>query len=298
MDEVDEKQVVENLVDGVYYVDRSLKITYWNKGAERISGFSSDDVVGKSCGEEILDYIDSEGRPFSGSNCPIEQTLKDGVFREASAYLHHKKGHRVPVTIRTMPIRNYTGTITGGIESFVESYSQSQVLQELWLSSDVGLTDALTLLGNKRFCEMSLKTRIYELTTFNIGFGVIYIDLDLFSQINESYGQQIGDDVLIRMAKTLSGVLRKLDFVTRWTRDEFVIIIPKMTDEVLRKVAERLRILIKSSYLVSEDRRIAVTASLGATLAQTGDSPEAIIKRAQKLVDVSRQSGCDRVTIG
>ncbi len=297
MDEIDEKQVVENLVDGVYYVDRNLKITYWNKAAERISGYSSNEVIGKSCDQDILDYINSEGTQLSEGNCPLQQTMRDGVYREASAYLLHKKGHRVPVTIRSMPIRNHAGQIVGGIESFMESYTQSQVLQELWVTNDIGLTDGLTMLGNRRFCEMSLNTRIYELNSFKINFGVIYIDLDGFSQVNETYGKLAGDEVLIRIGKTLSGVLRKLDFVTRWAKDEFVIIIPKMNAEVLKKVAERLRILIHCSYAVSEDARVAVTASLGATLAQPGDTPETIIKRVQKLVAASKTADGDRVTI-
>ncbi len=297
MDEIDEKQVVENLVDGVFYVDRNLKITYWNKAAERISGFSSYEALGKFCGPDILDYIDSEGTQLSEASCPLQQTLKDGNFHEASAYLHHKKGHRVPVTIRTMPVRNIAGKIVGGIESFMESYTQSQVLQELWVANDVNLTDALTLLGNRRFCDMSLNTRLYEFSSFNINFGVIYLDLDDFGQVNETHGLPAGDEVLIRVSKTLSGVLRKLDFVTRWGKDEFVVIIPKMTGDVLKKVAERLRILVKSSYVVSEGSRIAVTASIGAVLAQPGETPEKIIKRVQKLVEASKQAGGDRVTI-
>jgi diguanylate cyclase (GGDEF)-like protein/PAS domain S-box-containing protein len=297
MDEVNEKQVVENLVDGVYYVDRNLKITYWNKAAERISGFSSNEVIGKVCGPDILDYIDSEGMQLSEGNCPLHQTMRDGNYREASAYLHHKKGHRVPVTIRTMPIKNLAGKIVGGIESFMESYTQSQVLQELWVANDIGLTDALTLLGNKRFCEMSLNTRIYEFSNFNINFGVIYIDLDDFGQVNETYGKPAGDEVLIRISKTLAGVLRKLDFVTRWGKDEFVVIIPKMNEVVLKKVAERLRVLIKSSYVISDVNRVEVSASLGAVLAQPGDTPEKIIKHVQKLVEASKQAGGNMVTI-
>ncbi len=297
MDEIDEKQVVENLVDGVYYVDRNLKITYWNKAAERISGYSSYDVIGKSCGQDILDYIDGEGKQLSGGNCPLQEAMRDGVYREASAYLLHKNGHRVPVTIRSMPIRNLAGKIVGGIESFMESYTQSQILQELWVANDIGLTDALTLLGNRRFCEMSLNTRIYEFNSFNIPFGVIYIDLDSFAQVNETYGKPVGDEVLIRVGKTLSGVLRKLDFVTRWAKDEFVVIIPKMNSEVLKKVAERLRILIKSSFATAEGSRVTVTAALGATLAQKGDTPETIIKRVQRLVTTSKAGGGDQVTI-
>ncbi len=297
MDEIDDKELVENLVDGVCFVDINRNITFWNKAAERISGYAPNDVVGFSCVHDVLDHVDSEGRRLCEVNCPLLATMKDGALREISAYLHHKKGHRVPVTIRTTPIRNSYGKITGCVETFVESYSQSQVLQELWLANDVGFTDALTLLGNRRFCEMTLSTRIYELNSFNLGFGVIYIDLDYFNHINESFGEAVGDEILIRVGKTLAGVLRKLDFVTRWERDEFVVIIPGMTNELLKKVSERLRILIKNSYIVYEDNKISASASVGATIARSGDTPDSIIRRAQKLVDASKLAGCDRVSI-
>src|SRR5450759_3684054 len=298
MDKNTENELVKNLIDGVFYVDLERKITLWNRAAERISGYSSAEVVGQCCDRQMLEYVDSEGRRLCDEDCPLTTTMKDGTCREVSVFLHNKKGYRVPVTVRTTPIKASNGAITGCIETFAESYAQSQVLQELWQTNEVGMTDLLVGVGNERFCEINLSTRIYEFNTFNVGFGVILIDLDLFKNIITTYGEKTGDDVLIMIARTLSGVMRKLDIITRPGNDKFVIIVPNMPADVLKKVTDRLRILVKNSFFESNDAKIAVTASMGATMVKVGDTPASILGRVHSLADESKALGRDRVTIG
>ena len=293
-----ENELVKNLIDGVFYVDLERKITLWNRAAERISGYSSLEAVGQCCDRQMLEHVDSEGRRLCDEDCPLTTTMRDGSFQEVSVYLHHKKGHRVPVTVRTTPIKDSNGAITGCIETFAESYAQSQVLQELWQTNEAGMTDLLVGVGNERFCEINLSTRIYEFNTFNVGFGVILIDLDLFKNTNTTYGEKTGDDVLIMIARTLSGVMRKLDIITRPENDEFVIIVPNMPADVLKKVADRLRILVKNSFIESNDAKIAVTASLGATVVKAGDTPASILDRVHALAAESKALGRDCVTVG
>jgi PAS domain S-box-containing protein len=79
-------KIVENLYDGLYFVDRNRTITYWNKAAERISGFSSDEVIGKSCAEHILNHVDDEGYVLCTGICPLAATIVDGKFRETEVY--------------------------------------------------------------------------------------------------------------------------------------------------------------------------------------------------------------------
>jgi diguanylate cyclase (GGDEF)-like protein/PAS domain S-box-containing protein len=298
MDKNNENELVKNLLDGVFYVDLERKITLWNRAAERISGYASAEAVGSSCCDKMLECVNSEGKRLCEEGCPLAATMQDGEAREMNVYLHHKKGHRVPVTVRTNPLRDENSTIIGCVETFVESYSQSQVLQELWQANESGLTDSLVGIGNERFFEISLSTRLYEFNTFNVGFGVILIDLDLFGAINTNYGKETGDDVLVMIGRTLTGVLRKLDIITRGKNDEFMIIVPDMPPEILKKVAERLRILVKNSFIQSGETEISVTASLGATLVRPGDTRKSMTERIHQLVDESKAQGRDQVMVG
>jgi diguanylate cyclase (GGDEF)-like protein/PAS domain S-box-containing protein len=297
MDAKEEPKIAESLIDGVYYVDLDRKITSWNKAAERISGFSRLEVLGLSCADNILEHSDSEGRRLCEDGCPLVASMKEGVVVETNVSLHHKKGHRIPVTVRTTPMMDAHGKVIGCIETFVENYTQSQVLQELWQANEPGLTDTVTGAGNRHFCEITLNTRLYQYNTFNVGFGAIFIRVDQFKSLVENYGPKTGDDILTVVAKTLANVLRKLDVVTRWENEEFVVIVPSMTVELLGRVADRLRALIKSCFIMSGNKRIEFSVSLGATQVEAGDTLETIVQRLKELTEASQSAGGNRVTV-
>ena len=105
------RDLVENMHDGIYFVDRERRITYWNKGAERITGYSAAEVVGKSCADNILVHVDALGRQLCKGSCPLVASMADGAPHEAEVYLHHKQGHRLPVWVRTSPLPAADGTV-------------------------------------------------------------------------------------------------------------------------------------------------------------------------------------------
>ena len=138
MDISSEHELVKNLLDGVFYVDLERKITFWNRSAERISGYAAEDVIGMTCCDKMLECVTSDGSRLCDENCPLAATMQDETARELNIYLHHKKGHRVPVTVRTSVLRGEDAETAGCIETFVESYSQPQILQELWQANEAG----------------------------------------------------------------------------------------------------------------------------------------------------------------
>ena len=92
--------IVDNLEDGVYFVDPERRITYWNRGAENITGYSADRVVDHRCYDNLLNHVDSSGRVLCFSACPLAQTIRDGQPRESLVWLKHRDGHRKPVRLR------------------------------------------------------------------------------------------------------------------------------------------------------------------------------------------------------
>jgi PAS domain S-box-containing protein len=95
-----EQAVVDQLYEGVYYVDLGRRIRSWNQGAERLIGFDASDVVGRYCHDNLLNHVDASGQPMCRTLCPLAATMRDGEGREADAFLRHRKGHRVPVWVR------------------------------------------------------------------------------------------------------------------------------------------------------------------------------------------------------
>jgi len=292
-----ESKQPESLIDGVYTVDLDRKITSWNKAAERISGFKRLEVLGISCADNILEHSNGEGKRLCEDGCPLVTSMKEGIVVETNVSLHHKKGYRIPVTVRTTPMMDENGKVTGCIETFVENYTQSQILQELWQANEPGLTDPVTGAGNRQFCEITVNTRLYQFNTFKVGFGAIFIKIDNYKSLVDTYGQKTSDEILIVVARTLSNVLRKLDVVTRWENEEFVVIVPNMAVELLGRVADRLRALIKSCFIVTGKNRIEFSVSIGATLARPGDTQEGIVQRLKDLTEASHNAGGNKVTL-
>ncbi len=78
--------LLDQVSDGVYFVTRDRRITYWNAGAERITGYTAAEVVGHSCSEGILQHVNELGRQLCLHGCPLAGVMKDGRPREAHVY--------------------------------------------------------------------------------------------------------------------------------------------------------------------------------------------------------------------
>lgn len=292
------ESILESLFDGVYYVDKEKRITFWNKAAERITGFTKSEVIGHRCADNILRHIDEKGKELCCDGCPVTEALQSGKAQTADVYLHHKQGHRVPVSVRISSVRDALGNVVGGVEIFSDNSSYRQIISEMEKLKQESFLDELTKVGNRRYSDMNLQTRLYEFNTFGKPFGVILMDVDHFKKFNDEYGHKTGDAVLVMIGKTVSNLLRRQDTLSRWGGEEFVVLLAQVNPEVLHEVAERIRLFVEKSFIMEKDEKLVVTVSVGATLAQPGDTAESIFKRADALMYESKNKGRNRVTFG
>ena len=156
--------------------------------------------------------------------------------------------------------------------------------------------DILTGIGNRRFAEQVINTKLYEMKTFNFFFGVILFDVDYFKLFNDTYGHKTGDAVLRMVAKTVGGTLRQQDQVCRWGGEEFVVIIANTQLSILKKVCERIRIFIEKSFIIEAGQKLNVTVSLGATLSRLNDTMETL-NRADRLMYDGKNMGRNRFLV-
>src|SRR5512138_75759 len=147
------KDIIDNLYDGVYFVDRDRTITYWNKGAERITGYPAGQTIGHSCRDNLLNHVTANGVPLCLEHCPLAAVMQDGREREAEVYLHHADGHRVPVIIRGTALRDEAGNIIGAVESFSNNSNLIGTRRKLRDLRYAAMTDPLTGIGNRRLLE-------------------------------------------------------------------------------------------------------------------------------------------------
>ena len=292
------KELLDNLYDGVYFVDRERKINYWNKGAEHITGYPQEKVLGSYCYNNLLQHVKENGEQLCSSGCPLLATINDGQPRETEVYLRHADGFRVPVIVRTTPIYDKKGEITGAVEVFSNNQTIMKMKRRVSKLEQTVIYDTLTQIGNRKHIEVKINSALQEYQYVRFPFGVLFIDIDHFKAVNDTFGHITGDKVLRAVANTLRHNLRETDTCGRWGGEEFLVLVVNLDNEKLKAIAEKLRSLVEQTVITTESSELNVTISIGATLVHHGDTLESLIYRADKLMYKSKSSGRNCVSIG
>ena len=288
------RTLLDQISDGVYFLSRDRHITYWNGGAERITGYSSAEVLGHSCSEGILRHVNDQGRQMCLHGCPLAGVMKDGKPREAHVYLHHKDGHRVPVTVKGSALRDPDGTIVGAVEVF--SSQVANPYADRRRGPEDNSLDPTTGLYPRRLGELHLTTMVQAVTDQAAALGLLFIDVDNFKDVNDTFGHKTGDDVLRMVAQSLANGLRRGDLPMRWGGDEFLALLPGTSEAGLRATAERVRMLVENSWIQTGDVQARVTVSIGATMARPAETSAELVDRADRWMYASKRGGRNRVT--
>jgi diguanylate cyclase (GGDEF)-like protein/PAS domain S-box-containing protein len=292
------EDIFDKMYEGLYMLDKDRRITYWNKGAERITGFSSSEVVGCACRDNILTHVDEQGMPLCDSAlCPAQQSMITRSTSENTIYLRHKEGHRVAVSTRIAPISDADGNIAGAIELFTDNKATVEVQRKIQDLEKMALLDPLTQLGNRRHLEMHLQSSLDEMRRYGWPFGILFMDVDGFKKINDIHGHDVGDRTLNMVAATMSNSLRSSDFLGRWGGDEFLAVVLNVREDQLLAIGNKLRALVEHSTIVIGRTFERVTVSVGATEADADDTMDTLLKRADNLMYRSKASGGNLVTM-
>ena len=139
------ERLLDSIFDGVYFVDAERKITYWNRGAENLTGYSAREAMQRHCYDNFLGHVDEKGCALCTNGCPLTSTLLDGLRRESEVFLRHKLGHRVPVCVRVAPITDkQSGQIIGTVELFSDVSAKKRVERRVHELEGIAFRDNLT----------------------------------------------------------------------------------------------------------------------------------------------------------
>jgi diguanylate cyclase (GGDEF)-like protein/PAS domain S-box-containing protein len=296
------KSLLDNLYDGIYCVDRNKTITYWNKAAGELTGYSEQEALGRiSCVQVRVHPEEKDGTPGLDT-CLLEQTLGDGQVREVECFILHREGRRIPVSTRVAPILGARGEVEGAIQIFRENSGRLAVRQTIGRLEALALLDQLTGLPNRRFLERFLDSKIDELHRYEVPFGVLFIDIDHFKDLNDHYGHDAGDRVLWSVSRQMTSILRTSDTIGRWGGEEFLAVILNVNRERLQQVGEKMRSYVERTAIQHESRQLQVTISLGGVMAGPPGRAEVdrnlLLRTADDLMYESKKAGRNRVTVG
>jgi diguanylate cyclase (GGDEF)-like protein/PAS domain S-box-containing protein len=242
----------------VTYANGSIQMM--NPTAEIITGWKQSEALGKDL-VEVVSLVDKDvGEAIE--NLAIDVIEAGEIFNlPENCTLISKDGKEIPIEDNVAPIRDRDGNITGAVLVFQDITKRKETEAQLIRNA---FYDGLTELPNRILFLDRLKQAIERSKRkSDYYFGVLFLDLDNFKEINDRFGHGIGDDFLVAIARRLESCLRSGDTVARFGGDEFTVLLEDIKDvtdatNVARRIQDSLRL-----PLSLEGNQLQTTASIG-----------------------------------
>jgi diguanylate cyclase (GGDEF)-like protein len=286
--------LLESLYDAYYVVDPDLRMVICSRGVNKLF----PDVKfqpGETWSRRMIPAIDEVGQPLADSAYPLHKVIETNQPQCATLKLSAVEGERVEVECHAIPLVDDHGRLHGAAEilrNVSEAKRNPALYKELRQAAN---QDPLTGVANRG----QLENRLAELfTDFMQGggkepFSVIFLDLDHFKRVNDTYDHATGDHVLITVVRLLEDELYSGETVGRYGGEEFLILCPATTLEQAVKRAERVRRTVQDA-LFGEEPHFHVTASLGVAQAVAEDTMDSVVQRADQALFDAKRSGRNR----
>jgi diguanylate cyclase (GGDEF)-like protein/PAS domain S-box-containing protein len=288
------EQLLDSMLDGVIFVDNHLQITMWNRAAERLTGITSESVVGSKLAPSLLCMRDDRQKVTLDEQCPVLETLGSGVQSLRRIAVAGRKSDSVSIDMHIAPVLKADGLARGGVILLHDASSQVTLEERVQSLHEKATRDPLTKLGNRAEFDRVLPLFVNEHLEEGSSCSMIICDIDHFKKINDTFGHPAGDDALVMFASILGRHARAGDLVARYGGEEFVILCADCDNATATRRADELRKAIEQQSMPSLDGT-PVTASFGVTEVQGGDTPETFLNRADRALLQAKDSGRNMV---
>lgn len=157
----------------------------------------------------------------------------------------------------------------------------------------LSINDPLTNIGNRRFFDQKVHEHLTLTQRYNYPFSFMIFDIDFFKKINDMYGHDVGDKVLIDFTNLIKNNLREGDVFARVGGEEFAVLLPSTTKDKAYTLAQNIRVLIEECKGITP-----ITTSVGLIQYEKGDDEKSIFKRADFALYKAKESGRNKVVLG
>jgi diguanylate cyclase (GGDEF)-like protein/PAS domain S-box-containing protein len=262
--------------------DDAGRVTEWNPAAERMFGYTRDEVIG----EPVSPLIEAAGDPTEA--LALNATDESGEPFRITSENRTKSGETVLCEWAVVPMLDAAGDMTGVI-AIVENVSERERARGL---EEAAYKDPVTGMPNRRLFDDRLGAAADATRRKTDSFAVLYIDLDDFKSINDRHGHHVGDAVLTAVGLRLRVCVRETDVVARLGGDEFGVLLTSLdgedyAEEVADRILESLR-----SPLVAADRTFQAGASIGISkFPADGNDAATLLRKADAAMYRAKQKG-------
>ncbi len=269
---------------------RLRRIIYVNDAFTRMTGYSLYDVENKSL--KILEGPESDLATLEEIHRKLDR--REPLRSEVNSY--RKDGTQFWAECNTVPVYDYKGQFSHWVSIQRDITGRKKVEAELHEKEGrleyLAHHDMLTELPNRLYFNKRLNEELARARRNNNQLAVMFLDLDSFKKINDTYGHATGDELLKEVAVRISNNLRISDIVARWGGDEFTILLPDVKcSKDVEHIAEKIISVIQDSFNLG-DNILNVTTSLGASIyPDNGSDMETLLKNADIALYCAKYEG-------
>ena len=273
-----ELQRLHNIISqSVLYTtsDLEAKITSVSKAFENLSGYMESELIGKS--HNLFRNPDTPSLFYEN----LWKTLENNEIFEGELKNYKKNKEEYWIKLVINPMFDDNG-IKIGYASYRENITNTKKLEY------ISTHDTLTDIYNREYFNIMLESKIKSALRYGNSFGLIMLDIDHFKNVNDTYGHNIGDTVLKKIAQILKENVRGDDILARWGGEEFVILIPYAEISNIFQLAEKLRVTIEDSNILDKEK---ITASFGLGIYSNNESQISFFEKIDKALYLAKKNG-------
>jgi len=277
-------EILSTVQSPIIYIDKEKKIKIINEVYERYFKIKKDDIYDIPI-KNLYGYKTFEEKLKEN----IDKCLKGNIVHSQDWFDFPDNSKRYMLMSYYPSFKNES-TVIGAVINSTDITKMKNLEDEL---KRLSITDKLTGIYNRVKFSESLTDEISRCKRYNGNLSLIMFDIDHFKKINDSFGHNIGDEVLKKLSKLVQNCIRDTDLFFRWGGEEFMILLPQTNLKDAIILCERIRVDIESEYFEGPN---TVTCSFGVTQYNENDSEDSFTKRVDNALYDSKHDGRNRVT--
>ncbi len=270
--------VINSSDDMIFYKDKYFKYIGCNESFQKFVNMSESEILGK---DDFDLFSNKDALIFRKQDLEIAKTKKIQIHEEWLDY----DNNEILFQTKKIIFKDNKSSIKGilGISrDITKLYNIQKKLKEQ------SYLDELTKAFNRKSYNRRINEKLESFKRYNHDFCIAMYDIDDFKSINDTYGHDVGDKVLITMTKEVQSIIRKTDFLFRVGGEEFIILFPNSFLEESFKVSEKIRNKISTLRIIDNKK---ITISLGIIQVKSEDTSESIYEKIDKLMYKSKHNG-------
>jgi diguanylate cyclase (GGDEF)-like protein/PAS domain S-box-containing protein len=281
------RTIAQTAVDAIILADVHGNTIFWNESAQRIFGYTEDEISGKS----LTILMPEQYRDAHRKGLELIKATGESKYIGKTMEMHalKKNGDVFPIELSV------------SMWKAGEEYYYSGILRDITkrknLESELktlAVTDTLTQVFNRTKYYEIMQREIERTKRYNHPLSIIMFDIDHFKKVNDIYGHTVGDYVLRTLTQIVKENLRETDYLVRWGGEEFIIIAPDTDLKKAKILAERNR---NASEKYKYDHAGTITVSFGVTQFIKDDNEDTVIKRVDDDLYKAKRKGRNRVIV-